>query len=411
MARIAFCLPALPSHAAVHGTLARALAARGHDCHFVGAAGLAPLAAREGVAFAGFAAAEMDMTNAGLLRTLWAAAAATGNWCRNGPEALARLAPDLVVADQAEPGGSLAAEAARLPRATFAVALPLDRTEAIPPPFVGWPMLDGPEGRKRNRGGWRVADALLLAQSRRLAAGCRAHGLALRTRLSDWISSDLDLRQVVPSLDFPHPLGSGARPVGPVRDGPAETWDFADDGRPVVFASLGTLQGGRTGLLETICAAAADLGAHLALAHAGALDDGQVARLPGRPSVRRAWPQRAVLRHAAACVTHAGMNTVLDCAAAGVPMVAIPLAFEQPATAARLAHHGIGRVIPPRRANRAAIRAALADVLGDARLREALRPVAAEMAAAGGTARAADLVEAHLAGRAGAGGTRRVAAS
>ena len=34
-----------------------------------------------------------------------AAAAATGNWCRHGPEALARLAPDLVVADQAEPGG------------------------------------------------------------------------------------------------------------------------------------------------------------------------------------------------------------------------------------------------------------------------------------------------------------------
>ena len=31
-------------------------------------------------------------------------------------------------------------------------------------------------------------------------------------------------------------------------------------------------------------------------------------------------------------VTHAGLNTVLDCAAAQVPMVAIPLAFEQPAT-------------------------------------------------------------------------------
>ena len=53
MARIAFCLPALSSHAAVHGALARRLAARGHDCRMVGGQGLQPLAEREGLAFEG----------------------------------------------------------------------------------------------------------------------------------------------------------------------------------------------------------------------------------------------------------------------------------------------------------------------------------------------------------------------
>jgi zeaxanthin glucosyltransferase len=110
-------------------------------------------------------------------------------------------------------------------------------------------------------------------------------------------------------------------------------------------------------------------------------------------------------------VTHAGMNTVLDCAAARVPMVAIPLAFEQPATAARLAFHRVARVVPPRRAGRATIGEALAGVLGDPAYREALRPAAAEIARAGGTARAADLVEGLLARRSAAtgGGVERAA--
>jgi zeaxanthin glucosyltransferase len=397
MARIAFCMPALPSHAAVHGVLARALARRGHDCHFVGASGLETIAARESVAFAGLGTAEIDLRGAGLVRTLWAAARATRDWVRRGPEALGRLAPDLVIADQAEPGSSLAAEAAGLPRATLASALPLDRDETIPPPFLDWPMLEGERGRRRNRGGWRVSDVLMTPQSRALAAGCRTHGLAMRARLWDWTSPELDIRQMVPSLDFPHEPGPGAQPVGPLREGDPGNLDMPADGRPLVFASLGTLQGGRARLLAAISAAAEDMGVCLALGHAGGLTAEEAAALPGRPLVRDIWPQRALLARAAACVTHAGMNTVLDCAAAGVPMVAIPLAFEQPATAARLAYHGVARVVPPRRATRATIRKALAAILDDPAYRMALEGPAAEIAAAGGARRAAELVERALA--------------
>lgn len=396
MARIAFCLPALSSHAAVHGALARVLAGRGHDCRMVGGTGLEPLAAREGVGFASLGAPDPDLRGAGLIRTLRATAQATRAFVRNGPEGLARLAPDLVVADQAEPGASLAAEAAGLRRVTLASALPLDRDETIPPPFVGWPWLGGEEGRRRNRGGWRVADALMVLQSRALAQGCRDHRLAGRRRIDDWISPDLDLRQMVPSLDFPHVLGPGARAVGPLRAGDAGNFTLDTGGRPLVFASLGTLQGGRRALLAAIAGAAEDLNACLALAHCGGLTGAEAQALPGRAVVRDFFPQRAVLAKAAACVTHAGLNTVLDCAAAQVPMVAIPLAFEQPATAARLAFHGAARVLPPRRATRATIRKALAAILADPSYRAALAAPAAEIAVAGGVARAADLIETRL---------------
>lgn len=402
MARIAFCPPALSSHAAVHGALARELARRGHDCRMVGGEGLAPLAAREGLGFGRLATRDPDLRNAGLWRTLRVTAAATRAFVRHGPEALARLAPDLVVADQAEPGASLAAEAAGLPRVTLAAALPMDRDEAIPPPFVGWDWADGEEGRRRNRGGWRVSDALMVLQSRALAQGCRDHRLPLRTRISDWISPDLDLRQMVPGLDFPHTPGSGARAVGPLRDGAPGAFDLDCGGRPLVFASLGTLQGGRRALLADIALAAEDLGICLALAHCGGLTEAAARSLPGGALVRDFFPQRAVLARAAACVTHAGLNTVLDCVAAQVPMVAIPLAFEQPATAARLAFHGAARVLPPRRATRVTIREALAAVLDDPSCRAALAGPAAEIAAAGGVMRAADLIEARLACKAAA---------
>ena len=154
--------------------------------------------------------------------------------------------------------------------------------------------------------------------------------------------------------------------------------------------------------VDAIARAAEDLGVCLALAHCGGLTGAQAQALPGGAVVRDFFPQRAVLARAAACVTHAGLNTVLDCAAAQVPMVAIPLAFEQPATAARLAFHGAARVLSPRRATRATIREALGAVLSDPSYRAALAAPAAEIAVAGGVSRAADLIETRLVRRAAA---------
>lgn len=396
MARIAFGLPALPSHAAIHAVLARELMRRGHDCTFVGEEGLAAPSTREGVAFRSLNTREQSLLRAGLIRTLIATAASTRAFVRHGPQVLADLASDLVIADQGEPGASLAADACGIRRATLAVALPLDRHPTIPPPFVGWPHLAGAAGERRNLGGWRVADLLMTMQGRALAEGCRRHGLPLRIRIDDWISPDLDLRQLVPELDFPHPLAPGAAPVGPLRAPEDAEFHNDCDGRPLIFASLGTLQGGRWGLLADIAGACADLGVRVALAHGGKLTAAQERALPGAPLVQAFFPQRAVLAQSAACITHAGMNTVLDCVAAGVPMLAIPLAFEQPATAARIAYHGIGERIT-HRPSRASIRQALDRVLSQQSFRSALHEPSRALAQAGGVARAADLIESMLA--------------
>ena len=52
-----------------------------------------------------------------------------------------------------------------------------------------------------------------------------------------------------------------------------------------------------------------------------------------------------MLKRAPLCITHAGLNTVLEALAQGVPIVAVPIGFDQPGVAARVAYHGVGEFV------------------------------------------------------------------
>lgn len=400
MARIAFCLPAMRGHLGAHAPLARELARRGHQVTLLGSRALRPLAASEGLEVRTLDWTEPQLGGAGLVRTLWATAAATRGVIRHAPAALRALSPDLAVTDQAEPGYALAAEAGRIPRVTLTAGLPIQRSEAAPPPFLDWPFDPSDAGRRRNAAGWRISTGLMTLQTQALARGSRHHGLPDRNGIAGWSVGAPELRQMIPGLDFPQDWPATAVGLGPLRDAPPDA-DLSDlPAGPLMFASLGTLAGRRRRLLHAICAAAAPLEATLLLAHAGTLTSAQIADLPGRPLVRDLWPQAAVLARAAACITHGGMNTTLDCVAAGVPMLVMPLAFEQPGIAARIAHHGLGLHLPPRRRDPATIRAALARLLDEPSFRDNLSRPQAELRAAGGVSRGADLIEKMIQGRA-----------
>jgi len=67
--------------------------------------------------------------------------------------------------------------------------------------------------------------------------------------------------------------------------------------------------------------------------------------IPPNAIIVRTAPQIELLKQAALCITHAGLNTALEALAQGVPMVAIPIGFDQPGTAARIAYHRIGEFV------------------------------------------------------------------
>jgi zeaxanthin glucosyltransferase len=65
-------------------------------------------------------------------------------------------------------------------------------------------------------------------------------------------------------------------------------------------------------------------------------------RAPGNVLVETYVPQLQLLGKAAVMVTHSGLNSVKECICLGVPVVAVPMDFDQPGVAARVVSHGIG---------------------------------------------------------------------
>jgi zeaxanthin glucosyltransferase len=97
--------------------------------------------------------------------------------------------------------------------------------------------------------------------------------------------------------------------------------DFAWErlnGRPLVYASLGTLQNGSEEIFRIIASACAGLDVQLVISLGGGLDPERLGVLSGDPLVVRYAPQLEIVKRAAAVITHAGLNTTLESLAEGV---------------------------------------------------------------------------------------------
>jgi zeaxanthin glucosyltransferase len=336
----------------------------------------------------------------GRLGSILAMAWRTHHLCAGLPDALRRAGVEAVIADQTEAAGALAARHLALPYASVACALPLNREDSVPPPFVDWPAGMDAQSIRRNRAGYRICDLLMTPVSAVVRRQARRFGLHGILRLEDTFSPTLQLFQIVEALDFPRrALPDTAHYVGPLRPAPRGDFAPARDGRPLAFCSLGTLQGGRARLFADFARVVHDAGCRALIAHGGRLSAKQVQALPGGPLAFDFVPQRAVLQRAAFALVHGGMNTVLDALAAGVPLVVVPLAHEQGAIAARVEASGAGLMVRPGRVSRD-LAGAVARILGEPSFRLQARRMAAAIAGVGksasGVRLAADLVEQRL---------------
>ena len=330
----------------------------------------------------------------GIRQVIGEVAALSALYVRQLPAALEAVGADLVLHDQLEPAAGVVAQGLGLAQSSLACALPMNREPGLPPPFLGWRYRDSAYGEWLAQGGHRVVDLMMAPQNDVIAEAARRFGLPpgrTGSALADWTSPTCDLGQCIPGLDYPRE--SGPREVGPLRTrAPLSALPLERDGRDLVFCSLGTLMGGRADIFHRVARAAHELDVQLLIAHGGRLSDRDVAALgalPGRPVLRDFVHQPSVLSEARAAVVHGGFNTVLDAAAAGVPAVLLPLAFEQYAIAERVRRAGAGIVAP----KRLGLRASLGRALHDRELRRSALELAASAAAAGGTEEAAKLVE------------------
>jgi MGT family glycosyltransferase len=344
----------------------------------------------------------------GLRKVILDMARGTDMLCRELPDAIDTLGIDAVIADQMEAAGGLVAEALGLPFVSVACALPVNREPGIPLPVMPFAYGDSEQARQVVEGSTRVYDWMMGPHREVIEAASRRLGIVPRGALHECLSPLAQVSQTIEAFDFPRrALPSNFHHVGPLRAS-VDVGDAGaaapapmpqpEPGRPFVFASLGTLQGQRFGLFKRIARACRRLDAQLLVAHCGGLNAAQeqALRRAGASWVCAFAPQQEALARADAVVSHAGLNTVLDAIAARTPILALPIAFDQPGAASRILHAGVGLRASPRLAGAATIERQLRRLLREPQFRERLDVLGADLAQAGGTPRAADIVEAAL---------------
>ncbi len=314
------------------------------------------------------------------------------------PDAFRALGVDFLLVDQAAPGGPAVAEFLDIPYVTVANALMFNIEFAIPPATTPW---------QPARSVWTRARNVLAFLAMRQALGPlikivvdhrKAWGLPLKPDPANWFSPFAEVSQSPPEFEFPRAkLPPHFHFTGPFQDPRARApvpFPFeALDGRPLVYASMGTLQNRMLWVFRAIAEACDGLDVQLVISLGGSADPEVLGKLPGDPLVVRAAPQLELLDRAALTITHAGMNTAMESLARGVPMVAIPITNDQPGVAARIEWTGTGLVIPPKRLTAAKLRKAITRVLAEPTFKANAILLKEAIARSGGIRQAADVVE------------------
>jgi len=230
--------------------------------------------------------------------------------------------------------------------------LHLDFSGATPASVFSCPLDSSPEGLKRNAENLRKLGAVLGP----LAEIARSYAEKVGLNI-DWndpaatVSKLAVITQTPKVFDFPGiPWPAQFHYAGPFHDDDGREpvpfpWEQLT-GKALVYASLGTLVNGLDDVYKHILEAVVPLeDVQVVLSIGKNISPENLGRIPSNTIVVRSAPQIELLKRAALCITHAGLNTTLESLAHGVPMVAIPIGYDQPGTAARIAHHGTGEFI------------------------------------------------------------------
>jgi zeaxanthin glucosyltransferase len=319
---------------------------------------------------------------------------------RDAPDAVRRARIDAMIIDQADFGGSVA-DYLGLPFASVSILPPFIGDNRVPPFFFAWPARYDLIGRLRNELGIQLLTLIARPIFRVVNGQREAWGLGRFKHRNDALSPFVQITQMPHALEFegcPHPEAlhyTGLFRFDKKRPKVDFPWDKLD-GRPLVYASLGTLQNGSKEAFQIIASGCAHLDVQLVISLGGGLGTEGFSNLPGEPVVVPFAPQLELLKHASVVITHAGLNTVLESIAEGKPMVAIPIGNDQPGVAARLAAKGAAIVLPRRSLTPAKVESAVRAVIQNDRYRSAVAALRESIGQIDGAALAAQIIEAKL---------------
>jgi MGT family glycosyltransferase len=365
--KIGFVSMPLSGHLYPMTALARKLQSRGHEVVFIGVSDAEPIVRAANLNFVPFCEKEYPIgsiakayrgvaklhgedvvryalreISPGLLKTA----------LEQLPEKLAESGVEALVLDTIYFFLELVPIRLGMPYAHIWSALHLDFSGVTPNSLFSWPYQTTPEALARNLQGLKKIGGFLAPVLAVAKSYAEKHGLDI-----DWSDPNATVSKLAvitqTPIEFDFPISNWPpqfRYAGPFHDDQGREqvpfpWEKLT-GAPLIYASMGTLLNGKGIVYRTILEAARrspETQLVLSVGDNIILDD--LGTIPSNAIVVPKAPQIELLKRATLCITHAGVNTVLEALAQAVPMVAIPIGFDQPGVAARIAYHRVGEFV------------------------------------------------------------------
>ena len=315
------------------------------------------------------------------------------------PETLRKAGADAIVLDQYQPYIELIPKHLGMPYVHVSNALHVDYTGRSPLCFYGRRPTGSDEtaSNREEVERFRVLLEPTTAMAREYAA---KSGLVV-----DWknpnstISPRLWVTQTPRDFDFDRaPDLPQFHYSGPWHDGfgriPVEfPWERLT-GEPIVYVSMGTLQNGVTEIFRAIAASARRLkNLQFVLAIGNQLTPERIGETGSNVVTVAYAPQIELLKRSSLCITHAGLNTVLEALGVGVPLLAIPITNDQPGVAARIAHKEVGLILSQDNLSSSDLPALIMQTVEDSTLRANAVHLSESISYTDGLAVAAGLIE------------------
>jgi zeaxanthin glucosyltransferase len=376
MSRFGFiCLPGR-GHLYPALALANELQGRGHEVVFFGAISIKGAMAAIGVRFVEIASTRHQaMRERSSARTtlrpgidsVIAVADHADSVLKSALSVISEEKCDALLIDQGDLASGSIADALRIPFITLCFFPPIYINDRNPPFTVGWTKYHAKTTRRH------IAQANRNFVSSFQPTLQRVNAFRKDNRLKPFCDSNslFSTRAIITQLPYCLELPGVVMPrhvyyAGPFVDPVARPkipfpWD-ALTGQPIVFASFGTVRNELITPFVLIADALSGMNVQLVMSLGGTyLAPSDMPVLADNTIVVHYAPQLDLLKLSSITICHGGLNTCLESLLAGVPVLALPMADDQPGVADRLRVHRLGVVVPYRRARASTIRSVLND--------------------------------------------------
>ena len=170
------------------------------------------------------------------------------------------------------------------------------------------------------------------------------------------------------------------------------TWTAPDNGKPLLYSSLGTAFNNWPEYYPILFDAVRDLDINV-FAALGTIDPESLRNIPENTQLGKMVPQLDILSQASVFITHAGMGGTGEAIYYGVPMIAIPQMDEQAITARQIEKNGLGIAFTDKSSiTSEALKEAIEKLLNDPSYRETAKEFSEDMRSLGGAQATADAI-------------------